>query len=215
MIRWKPKVPLEACKVEKTDGTLHLADPCSFPASFEKTEREYMKLESIDHTDWFIHASESMVIRESDLLKDHQRLNSPIYQRFYNRYNIYDTLQMSIAWGNKILAVLTLYRTKDDGLFKNDDVFWLQTLKKHIQYAFYVHTLKKKDEKKTDSLPQLISLYHLTRKEAEVVELIFEEYANPEIARRLQITEHTLQKHLQNIYRKLQISARWELLKFR
>ena len=153
MIRWKPKVPLEACKVEKTDGTLHLADPCCFPASFEKTEREYMKLESIDHTDWFIHASESMVIRESDLLKDHQRLNSPIYQRFYNRYNIYDTLQMSIAWGNKILAVLTLYRTKDDGLFKNDDVFWLQTLKKHIQYAFYVHTLKKKDEKKTDSLP--------------------------------------------------------------
>ena len=79
MIRWKPKVPLEACKVEKTDGTLHLADPCCFPASFEKTEREYMKLESIDHTDWFIHASESMVIRESDLLKDHQRLNSPIY----------------------------------------------------------------------------------------------------------------------------------------
>lgn len=55
----------------------------------------------------------------------------------------------------------------------------------------------------------------MTRKEAEVVELIFEEYANPEIARRLQITEHTLQKHLQNIYRKLQISARWELLKFR
>lgn len=201
--------------VEKTDGTLHLADPCCFPASFEKTEREYMKLESIDHTDWFIHASESMVIRESDLLKDHQRLNSPIYQKFYNHYNIYDTLQMSIAWGNKILAVLTLYRTKDDGLFKNDDVFWLQTLKKHIQYAFYVHTLKKKDEKKTDSLPQLISLYHLTRKEAEVVELIFEDYANPEIARRLQITEHTLQKHLQNIYRKLQISARWELLKFR
>ena len=76
-------------------------------------------------------------------------------------------------------------------------------------------TIAVKDEKKTDSLPQLISLYHLTRKEAEVVELIFEEYANPEIARRLQITEHTLQKHLQNIYRKLQISARWELLKFR
>ena len=92
-----------------------------------------MKLESIDHPDWFIHASESMVIRESDLLKDHQRLNSPIYQRFYNRYNIYDTLQMSIAWGNKILAVLTLYRTKDDGLFKNDDVFWLQTLKKRTK----------------------------------------------------------------------------------
>ena len=122
---------------------------------------------------------------------------------------------MSIAWGNQILAVLTLYRTKDDGVFKNDDVFWLQTLKKHIQYAFYVHTLKKAEAKKTDSLPQLVSLYQLTRKETEVVELVFEEYANPEIARRLQITEHTLQKHLQNIYRKMQVSARWELLKFR
>lgn len=201
--------------VEHTNGSLSLTDPCCYPPSFEKTEREYLKLESIDHTDWFIHASESMVIRESDLLKDRQRLSSPIYQKLYLHYNIYDTLQMSIAWGNEVMAVLTLYRTREDGLFTGDDLFWMQTLKKHIQYAFYVHTLEKRDREKTDAVPQLVDVYHLTRRETDVLEMVFEEYGNPEIAQRLRITEHTLQKHLQNIYRKFQVSARWELLKFR
>lgn len=200
---------------EKDGDYLKLTNPCCNPPSFEKAEREYLKLESIDHTDWFIQASESMVIRESDLLKDRQRLNSPIYQKFYLKYNIYDTLQMSIAWDGQIMANLTLYRTREDGLFTNDDLFWLQTLKKHIQYAFHVHTRAKTEQQKTESLPRLISAYHLTRRETDVLRLIFEEYSNPEIAARLQISEHTLQKHLQNIYRKFQISARWELLKFR
>lgn len=200
---------------EKAGDYLKLADPCCYPPSFEKAERQYLKLESIDHTDWFIQASESMVIRESDLLKDRQRLNSPIYQQFYLNYNIYDTLQMCIAWDRQIIANLTLYRTQEDGLFTNDDLFWLQMLKKHIQYAFHIHTQSGKEQEKTASLPRLASTYRLTRREADVLRLVFEEYANPEIALRLQISEYTLQKHLQNIYRKLQISARWELLKFR
>ena len=36
---------------------------------------------------------------------------------------------------------------------------------------------------------------------------------NDEIARSLTIKETTLQKHIQNIFRKCQVSSKWELLR--
>jgi DNA-binding NarL/FixJ family response regulator len=55
---------------------------------------------------------------------------------------------------------------------------------------------------------------HMTPKETEILTLIFLAKSNLEICEELRIKEHTLQKHLQNIYRKLNICSRWELLRF-
>ena len=55
--------------------------------------------------------------------------------------------------------------------------------------------------------------YGLTRREEEILGLIFQDLKNEEIARQIGITRNTLHKHLQNIYRKCGVSSRWELMK--
>ena len=61
----------------------------------------------------------------------------------------------------------------------------------------------------------LASTYHLTNREAEILQLIFEDMDNQDIAEKLCISGYTLKKHLQNLYRKFDVSNKWGLLKYR
>jgi DNA-binding CsgD family transcriptional regulator len=51
----------------------------------------------------------------------------------------------------------------------------------------------------------------LTASERRVAELAGEGYSNPEIAQALFVTRKTVETHLGNVYRKLDISGRGEL----
>ena len=48
----------------------------------------------------------------------------------------------------------------------------------------------------------------LTRRELEVAGLVVERHTNPEIARALVLSEKTVETHMRNIFRKLQVSSR-------
>ena len=56
--------------------------------------------------------------------------------------------------------------------------------------------------------PQTEATYGLSERELEVLRLIASGKSNREIASVLVISEHTVARHLQNIYRKLGISSR-------
>ena len=56
--------------------------------------------------------------------------------------------------------------------------------------------------------------FSLTRREREIADLILQGYTNAAIADRLFISESTVKKHINSLFRKLQITNRWELLKF-
>jgi two-component system, NarL family, nitrate/nitrite response regulator NarL len=55
---------------------------------------------------------------------------------------------------------------------------------------------------------------HLTRREVEIVHLVAAGLHNKEIAHRLTVTEGTVKVHLHNIYAKLGVDGRMELLKY-
>ena len=48
----------------------------------------------------------------------------------------------------------------------------------------------------------------LTPRELEVLKLVAQGLSNPDIAQRLVLSEHTVRRHLANILRKLNLSAR-------
>ncbi|MDQ3963929.1 MAG: helix-turn-helix transcriptional regulator [Actinomycetota bacterium] len=52
----------------------------------------------------------------------------------------------------------------------------------------------------------------LTPTERKVIELVCEGHSNPEIARRLSVSPRTIQAHLTNVYRKLAVGGRTELV---
>ncbi len=51
---------------------------------------------------------------------------------------------------------------------------------------------------------------NLTERETEIVELLPKGYSNKEIANQLRISEHTVETHLDRIFRKLQVKSRTE-----
>jgi DNA-binding CsgD family transcriptional regulator len=53
----------------------------------------------------------------------------------------------------------------------------------------------------------------VTKREREIIGLVLRGETNASIAERLFISESTVKKHLNNLFRKLRISSRWELLK--
>ena len=123
---------------------------------------------------------------------------------------------MNIAHGGQVMARLALYRTKSDDVFTDQEVFYLRALANHINLAYWT-CLQKMAEKKPQgrTLEQLAADYGLTRREEEVLGLIFQDRNNDELLEKLSISKNTLLKHLQNLYRKCGVSSRWDLLKLR
>lgn len=56
------------------------------------------------------------------------------------------------------------------------------------------------------------SLRALTRRERDIVRLVRRDLSNDEIARELDISKRTVEKHLENIFRKLEIRSRADLV---
>jgi DNA-binding CsgD family transcriptional regulator len=192
----------------------HFTDPVCIPAEFTSVEEKYIKMAQKDHTLWTIDSGYSTLICESKMLPDHKRLNSPIYQECYSPYHIYDSLQLNIAYNNHFLGALTLYRTKEDGAFTDDETYYVRMIGYHLNRIFY-RILLPSDHASSQNTGALIAeQYSLTSRETEIFSYLMSGKAEAEIASSLGISPSTLKKHMQHIYRKLGISTRWELLKF-
>lgn len=194
------------------------APPLCIPESFTDAELEYIQFAEKDDLLWLIHSKEPTLIKESDLLRDEKRLNSPLYMHCYRKYNIFDSLQYSIVYNQSFLGILTLFRTKIDGSFNDDDMFYLRSMGLHLNYALNRINNMLSDTSDNDMKKHLENLkekYNLTPRESEILSLIFEFRGNDEIAELLNIQENTLQKHMQNIFRKTNAASRWKLLQLR
>lgn len=70
------------------------------------------------------------------------------------------------------------------------------------------------DEKKADlNLSEKLKTYGLTKRELEIAGMIAEGKSNGEIAEQLYISETTVKKHVSNIFEKMGISRREELIR--
>jgi DNA-binding CsgD family transcriptional regulator len=62
------------------------------------------------------------------------------------------------------------------------------------------------------TLDEIAKRFNLTRREKEMIELVYKGCSNPEISARLNITTGTVKRHIQNIYKKMSIKNRYELI---
>lgn len=156
------------------------------------------------------------MVRSSELMGEENRLNTRIFRERYKQYNIYDTLSTNLAYEHQVMALMTFYRTRADGVFTDQEAFYLRALSKHINYAYYVKTREAVHKAPASrSMEQLVRDYQLTRREEEILGLVFQDLNNDDILETITISRHTLLKHLQNLYRKCGVSSRWDLLKLR
>lgn len=62
------------------------------------------------------------------------------------------------------------------------------------------------------TIDEIAERFSLTRREKEMIQLVYKGYSNPEISTRLNITTGTVKRHIQNIYKKMDIKNRYELI---
>ena len=207
---------LIAIQTDPETGELIHRDPYCKPQNFREVENAWLGRIDKAYTAWLSHAPESMVVRDSEILSGDKRFSAASYRELYTAYHVHDCMQMNITYAGQAMGRLALYRTRGDGLFTDQEAFYLRALSKHINYAYYVKTREAVHKVPASrSMEQLVRDYQLTRREEEILGLVFQDLNNDDILETITISRHTLLKHLQNLYRKCGVSSRWDLLKLR
>lgn len=216
----KMLVPNTASSILMADHTesKHLVcDPICVPEVYSDAEKNYLLNEDEDYTRWIMLSGQCLLIRESDLMPEEERIKTTLYQKCYKPFRLHYSLQLTLVYNDLFLGVVTIYRKKEEGDFSSDEMFIVKAFSDHLNLRFYdYYTKDSRNSSNTSySIANLASQYGLTNREAEVLQLIFQDMNNDEIADKLFISGYTLKKHIQNLYRKFNVSTKWNLLRYR
>ncbi|HHY91031.1 MAG TPA: hypothetical protein GX503_05130 [Clostridiales bacterium] len=195
-----------------------LSNPVGIGLNKEKMLEFINTFEDKDYTVWVYSSGKTMVYSETELFPDQFRKQTAYYQELYKTSDIHYSVQISLAYHNKFLGVISLYRSEKETDFSEEELFILDLLKDHLAYRLHLEMLPRNNKlsnpinQKSDfNYYHYMKNYGLTLREAEIVELFFEGKENDEICQQLNISSNTLKKHTANIYRKLGIKKRWEI----
>lgn len=214
--RLKLLLPFSYASILLRDDTAEgpcLSSPICYPEDFCTAEEAYLKEAEEDQLLWLIHSREPQLIKESDLIPEQKRLSAPLYLHCYKPFHIFDSLQYASVYQQQFLGVLTLFQTREDRSFDGEDMFHLRTLGTHFNAVLYRLTRETPRTFSENFTKKLQKTCSLTPREYEILCMIYAYRDNTEISQSLGITDSTLQKHLQNIFRKTKTSSRWELLR--
>lgn len=212
-----PNTAASILMADHTDSKNLLCEPICVPEVYSETEKHYLLNEDEDYTRWVMLSGQCLLIRESDLMPDEERIKTALYKKCYEPFGLHYSIQLNLVYNDLFLGVLTIYRSKEEGDFTSDEMFLVKAFSDHLNLRFYeFYTKDDKNSSSTSySITHLASKYNLTNREEEVLQLIFEDMDSDQIADKLFISSYTLKKHLQNLYKKFNVSSKRNLLEFR
>lgn len=208
-------IPYECCNFYLADkDSEHLIkDPVAVDFPLEALSEYLEKIEDEDPTRWIFIQAKSMVYREDDLFSKSAIEKNKCYQEFYIPHNLHHSLQISLALNGVFLGSLSFYRTKTQKPFTDKELFLFDLFKEHLALRLHQETTKKTRSSKADLPAHDLSCYNLTDREIELAKLLTKGLTVQEIGNTLCISSNTVRKHSMNIYKKMNISSRWELFK--
>lgn len=179
----------------------------------EQALKDYYKnYQHKDYTVWNFSKTEALVYRDSDLIPDHLREKSSIYQQWMKPLGVYYGLGCTIV-KQHFYGSVTMFRKKEIGDFTQEDLYLLELLNTHLashMQMLYPNGVKESDIRDTDK--SLLGKYHLTERETEIARQLQYGLTNQEIGRKLCISEVTVKKHMSHIFEKMQVRNRNQLI---
>lgn len=190
-----------------------LVSPIVFNITPELGEKYIRIYDSLDYAKGLMFSGKSIVYRESDIMPDEKRVETAYYKSCYLPCNWHYSISMVITYKRRFLGVLSLFRFSGQPDFEYEDIFILEMLKDHLEFRLFkdLYTPEAAEEKIT--VAQCSIKFGLTRREETILSSLVEGLENESICVKLCITKNTLKKHILNIYRKLGIKNRIQLLK--
>lgn len=164
-------------------------------------------------------ASGDEVIRTSDYALTADMENTDYYKLAWKPKGIKNSLFVPLVLHGQWLGSVTFFRSSQEDDFSDMDLYISNIFKKHLQARlwreFYLTDNGRNVRGNQDKarLERLAQEYDLTNRECDVVDLWAKGLTDPEICEQLAISKNTLKKHISNIFGKVQINSRVELLK--
>jgi len=195
-----------------------LVDPVVVSKMGRKIEEEFIcQYENIyapmDYVNWVFMSPESLVYRESDLLNDAVRKQSPFYLNYLKVFDLVYIAGIVLAGSGRFHGAISLYKSERHGDFSDRDIYILKQLMPHLHARFEADAERiRKNEKSLSYM--LKNQFGLTNREIEIMGYIYLGCSNADIAEKAGIALNTAKKHVYNIFEKLEVQNRTQLVKF-
>lgn len=181
-------------------------------------EREFLcqydqKYFRMDNMNWAFTSGDSFVYRESDLITKEAKCQSRFYTEYLDRFGFAYIAGMIVASESGVLGLVSFYKNERSGDFTDEDMKIFSMLLPHLKRCLNVGN-RIKAFKMNNNRIMLKYQYHLTDREIEMAGLLIYGYNNHEIVKILGISINTVKKHVSNIFSKLGISGRPQLVRF-
>lgn len=183
--------------------------------SKENMNRYINHFYNIDYVGYIFNFTHPITFKDTDIIADELREKTEFYQGFL--------LPQSIPYGggilfvkeNKILGLLNLCRSEELGDITQRELSILEIIKDHLNNILFSISL---NSKATDGRKSLKSddfkRYNLSNRENEILKLLIKGSSNNEIGKILCISISTVKKHVYNIFTKIGVNSRMQLIKF-
>lgn len=192
-------------------GSNNMAEPIGFgfaKAELEKYADDYSELDPMNPLMDFFGNSQG-AIRTSDYAVISEVEDSEYYKLLWEPKGIRYALMMPFCVNGRWLGSVSLFRKSGKPDFSDEEMKIAGILREHMQTRLWreVHV------KPNAGAKSLAEQYYLTDKECEVIDLWINGFTDNEICETLAISKNTLKKHISNIFGKMEITSRVELLK--
>ena len=194
------------------DGRLFFFDPVSNNMTDEELETYYQEYQYSDYVAWSFSSDKPTVYRDSDMVTPKMREGSAIYRQWMDPMNIYYSIGSTVMGAHHLLGSVTLFRSREEGDFTDEEVSMLTVLNRHLSAHFAFLWPDGATPKARVAFGQLAAQYALSEREQEIAKLISQGRTNQEIGKALFISENTVKKHVNSLYRKMGITSRTQLL---
>ena len=189
-------------------------EPVTFNMEEKYIKSYYQDYELVDTMYWFFVQDHTDIYRESDYINQAIVTDSVFYSGWLKPQNIHFSMGSKVMYDNKLYGSLNLWRSKKHGDFSDEEVQIMTIINRHLSLRFYTQypngIRKSKDNDYSDTLA---NLYHLTSRELEIISEIYNGHSIYEIADILFISENTVKKHSHNIFKKMNVKNRTQLIK--
>lgn len=162
---------------------------------------------------WYCATPTELTFRQSDIINEPFFSSSVFMREWLRPMGVHFAAGINIAGNGRSFANVCLYRSREDGDFSERDLLILRTVNTHLCICYrnlYPNGLDSANF--TSDSDAFAKRYLLTRREAEIIKLIEQGIGRREIAEAASVSENTVKKHLNSIFRKTATTGFSELV---
>ena len=212
-------VPHRIAMFDLLELNAHGAPMYTHPASTGMDRRfltdYYERYAAMDYTTWSFDLHDVNVYRDLDLVDVTRRDTTPIYLEWMEPQGVYYGCTATLACDDTPLGSITLFRERTAGDFTDTELAALKEIALHVSlrlHDLYPHGINQARMATDDPLRHVIATKDIQPREAEVLRLMLDGATNRQMAEQLFISESTVKKHVNAVYRKLGVKNRMGLM---